>query len=204
MSSETDFLNGALGKAGVKRIASLDDNTVEANWCKVYYAPTRRGLLGMANWSFAETRLQLNLDATAPLFGFTYAYALPPTIVKFKTYNGIEVNVLMAVDWQEWRFFQPSWKIEGKFLFSNDASAFIEYVRDSENPSEWPPLFYNCMQAWLGSHLAQAIRHDDKKAQELLNEAVGMWQPLALAVDGQNAAVQAYVSDDLTWGRRNP
>lgn len=201
MASETDFLNGALGKAGCSRITNIDDGTVNANWCKVYYTSRRRGLLAMSNWKFASARLQLNLDATPPLFGFAFAYALPPTMLKLRQYNGVAVNLIVAVDWNQWQYYGGNWRIEKQFLLSNDANAFIEYIEDVTNPDRWPPSFYCMFEEWLASDLAVAIRHDHTAAKELMQSAVGMWLPEALAVDGQQAAVQQYIVDDLIWGR---
>lgn len=203
MASETDFLNGALGKAGVKRITNIADGTPEANWCAVYYPSLRRSTLAMANWKFASARLQLNLDATAPLFGFVYSYALPVEMLKLRQYNGVAVNLVVAVDWNTWLYYGGNWRIEGKFLYSNDANVFIEYIQDVTNPDLWSTLYYKMLESWLASDLAVAIRHDHTASKALLEEAMGMWMPQALAVDGQQAAVQQYVVDDLTWGRNS-
>lgn len=198
---ETDFLNGALGKAGCGRITNIEDGTVNANWCKVYYASLRRGALALANWKFASTRLQLNLNAVPPLFGFNAAYALPVEMIKLRQYNGVAVNLIVAQDWNQWRYYGGNWRVEGKFLYSNDASAFIEYVADVTNPNLWSTLFYKMLESWLASDLAIAIRHDHSASKALLEEAMGVWMPAALAVDGQAAAVEQYIVDDLTWGR---
>lgn len=201
MASETDFLNGALGKAGCARITNIDDGTPQANWCKVYYPSRRRGLLALANWKFASTRLQLNLDISTPLFGFSFAYALPTTLLKLRQYNGIAVNLVVAIDWNQWQFYGGNWRIEKQFLLSNDTSAFIEYIEDVTDPNRWSPLFYSMFEEWLASDLAVAIRHDHAASNALLQRAMGVWMPEALAVDGQQAAVQPYFVDDLIWGR---
>lgn len=201
MASETDFLNGALGKAGVKRITSIDDGTPEANWCKVYYTANRRGLLGISNWKFAETRLALTQDPTAPAFEFAFAFHLIPDMVKFNEYNGLAANVVMALDFNTWFFHGGTWKIEGLRLFTNDAAVSITYIKDITNPDFWSPLFYKMFEAWLASDLAVAIRHDHGAGQRLLQEAMGVWMPEALAVDGQARSVRPYIVDDLTWGR---
>jgi len=201
MASETDFLNNALGAAGCQRISGIDDASVEAGWCRTYYPSLRRGTLRSANWKFASARLQLTIDAEAPAFGFIYSYGLPSSLLKLRAYNGIHINITLTDDQSLWLFRDASWRIEGRKLFSNDSVAFIEYVQDVTNPDLWDPTYYEMLAAWLGSKLAMAVRRDGQKAQELLSMAMGTWMPMALAVDGQDASVSAYQSNDLTWGR---
>ena len=203
MADETEFLNGALGQAGCSRIAAIDDGSVNANWCKTYYKPLRRALLRMTDWSFAGAQLSLSLDATAPVFGYTYSYGLPPDLIKIKTYNGMQINFTLADDWMSWRFVGANWKIEGQKLYSNESAAFIEYVIDITDPSRWDTLFYEMFQGWLASKLAKAIRHDVGDSERLLQTAMGVFMPEALAVDGQQHATLVYRVDDLTYGRNN-
>lgn len=204
MSSETEFLNGALGVAGCGRIASIDDQSVNANWCKTLYPPLRRAWLGMTNWSFAGAQAQLTLEVGSPIFGYTYAYALPPTLIKVRTYNGTQVNALLtSVDWINWRFYAATWRVEGNKLYSNDAAAFIEYTTDIDDPLRWNSMFYEMAKHWLASQLAIAIRQDEGKGASLLQTAMGVFMPEALAIDGQQHAIQAYIVDDLIWGRNN-
>src|SRR5262245_10973007 len=113
MASETDFLNAALGKAGCSRISGLDENSVNADHCRIYYPMRRRALLEMANWKFADTQLQLNLSPNAPLFGLAYSYVLPINIIKLRTYNGFQINLNMAVNYEEWIYFAGgNWRIQ--------------------------------------------------------------------------------------------
>jgi hypothetical protein len=201
MASETDFLNNALGKAGCSRITGIDDNSVEAGWCRTYYTSLRRSTQRMANWKFAGARLQLTQDIDQPAFGYTHSYGLPASMLKLRVYNGAQPNLVLADDPLRWQHIASSWRIEGRHLYSNDTMAYIEYIQDVSNPDGWDPLYYEMLASWLGSNLAVAVRKDHNLGERLLQQAMGTWMPMALAVDGQEASVSAYQSDDLIWGR---
>ena len=202
MASETDFLNNALGSAGCERITGIDDNSPNAAWCKVFYRSLRRSTQRMANWKFCGARAQLSLDTTTPAFGMVYSFHLPASLLKLRTYNGIHLNVTLVDDPTIWQAEGGFWRIEGRKLYSNDGSAFIEYIQDVDNPDLWDALYYEMLASWLASKLAMAIKKDSTKAEKLLNNAMGTWMPMALAVDGQEQSVQVYRSDDLIWGRQ--
>jgi hypothetical protein len=203
MASETDFLNNALGMAGTRRISSIDENTVEAGWCRTYYPSLRRATQRMANWKFNGARLQLTLDSTAPAFGMAYSFSLPSTLLKLRVYNGIQLNIAFVDDPTLWQFQGGSWRIEGRRLYANDAAVFIEYNQDVSNPDLWDALYYEMLAAWLASKLSLAISKDTSLAKSLLEQAMGTWMPMALAVDGQEQSVPIYQSDNLVWGRGN-
>lgn len=201
MASETDLLNDALGQAGCTPIGSIDDNTVNAQWCKRLYPQLRKGLLRQHHWNFAEARAQLTADSVAPLFEFVNAFTLPVDCLKLKEYNGNAMTVVVTLEDPAFVWVGGYFKIEGRKILSNDAQAFIVYVKDVANPDLWDALFYQTMAAWLASKLAMAIKHDSAKSGALMQQAVGNYLPLTLAVDGQEGTVVPYQVNDLTWGR---
>lgn len=200
MPNEADFLNDALGQIGATRIVSIDDGTVNANWCKTFYPALRRALLRTHFWNFAEARVQLAQAAVAPAFEFAYAYSLPSDFLRMKEYNGTLVN-LSAVDPAYWATLVGRYKIEGAQLLTNDGEVKIVYGRDVDNPALWDPLFYQVCTTWLASKLAVAINKNAGKSAELLRETISILLPFAAAVDGQEGTITPYISDDLVWGR---
>lgn len=201
MANETDFLNDSLGQIGATRVTGIDDGSVNANWCKVFYPELRRAMLRSHHWNFAEARLALPQDASAPAFEFAYAYNLPAALLKIKNYNGNAPVVNTAVDPNYWTTIAGYYKIEGRQLLTNDGQALVVYVKDITNPDVWDPLFYQMLSAMLAAKLATAIPHDANKAAMLMKTAVGFWFDLATAVDGQEGSIIPYMVDDLLWGR---
>lgn len=78
MATETELVNAALRKGGgAKRILDLSDSVGSAGIASDVLASERDDLLRSGVWNFAITRIQLGQLATLPVFGWTYAYALP-------------------------------------------------------------------------------------------------------------------------------
>lgn len=202
MPSETDCLNDALGQIGAAKVTAIDDGSINANHCAIFYPPLLDSILRSHHWNFSVTRVELALDLAAPVSGFAYAYTLPPDNLKVIDYAGANPSTLAVpyVLWYGLRY-KPFYKIEGDKLLSNDGTAFIVYLRRVTNPDEWDALFYQVVATWLASKLALAIPKDAKKAAELLNLAVNVLLPQATAVDGQEGSVEAFVVDDLLWNR---
>src|SRR5262245_3680878 len=204
VQSETDLLNTALGLIGAQRINNITDNSPNANWCKTMYPNLRRSLLRYHYWNFAEDRAQLSLSADPPLFEFTSRYALPANFIRLTTYNGAQlpnpITVLISTP-----YFWPGtcypWKIEGRFLLSNDSQAFITYIRDEPNPALWDPLFFETVYTKLAGMLAMAIGKDSTKSVNLLQTASNMILSIATAADGQESAPSTYPVPDLIIGR---
>ena len=198
MPSETDLLNDALGQIGATAITAIDDGSINAIHCSVFYPALRRSLLRSHFWNFAEARATLAQDTTPPLFEYAFAYTLPVDCLRLKTYNGANLNTSSVADIA---FIQQMFKIEGRKIFTNDATVLIVYIKDEIDPNMWDALFYQAMAAALASKLATAITKDAKLSQVLLTSAMNVLMPQALAVDGQEGVVTSLVSDSLTWGR---
>ena len=196
--TETQMLNFALGSIGADRIAAIDDGSINANYCLDFYPPLRTGLLRSHNWNFAEHRVALVAEATAPLFEYAFAYPLPSDCLRLKEYNGSALDTSVLPDGiLVTRFF----KIEGRKIFSNDGVVNIVYVRDVTDPNQWDSLFFMVITTWLAGLLAGAITKDLRRREALIREAVTLALPMALAVDGQEMEVKPIRSDDLIWGR---
>lgn len=202
-TSETDLFNSALGLVGANPIRSADDDSVSSAMCMRFYVPLRNGLFRSASWNFAEKRAQLAQLATPPAFEFNYAYALPADCVRVWKYNGGGVtSSAYTYYYPVGMRYQPIFKIEGRSLVSNDSQAYVVYSQKISNPAQWDPLFYQVVETWLASKLAAAIPKDMQKSTQLLNQAVQILLPFALAADGQEGSLSAFIADSLTWGRQ--
>ena len=201
MASQTDLLNDALGQIGASSIVSIDDGSINANYCMRFYPALRDGYLRAHHWNFALTRVVLSADATSPVTEYAYAYTLPADCLKVVNYaGGLPVTPATTYVYDPAIHYEIRYKIEGRKLLSNDGVVAIQYVRRVTNPDEWDPLFYQAMSGFLASKLASAIPKDLKKSQLLYQQAQQMLGE-ALAVDGQEGSIEAYVVDDFTWGR---
>lgn len=74
--TNTDICNMALAYIAKNRITSLDDNTEEARYCKLFYDHCRKQLLRGYSWGFARKHAVL-ANLTDSVRGWLYAYAYP-------------------------------------------------------------------------------------------------------------------------------
>lgn len=200
-TSETDLCNDALGQIGANPISSLDDGTINARRCMIFYPQLRDSLLRAYKWKFALVRVQLPQRPTPPVFEFAYAYALPGDCLRIWEYNGALVSITGTplVDVHLYPRYEPMYKIEGRTLVSNDGQAYVLYSRRVVNPAEWDALFYQTMSTWLAGKLAAAIAKDTRKAGELINLASTTLLSSALAANGQEQSNEPLIQDYLIW-----
>lgn len=78
MATETELVNAALRRGGgAKRILALTDSVGSAGIAQDVLTSERDDLLRSGVWNFAITRIQLAQMSTLPVFGWSFAYALP-------------------------------------------------------------------------------------------------------------------------------
>jgi hypothetical protein len=200
---ETEFLNDALSQVGATIIGSMDDGTINANYCKTFWPALRRSILRQHHWNFAQRQIQLAQALATPPFDpkpvyeFDFRYALPEKYIKIVEFQGTDLRTIpddLLPTWKGW------YRIQGLFLMTNDAPVFITYVSDEENMTIWDPMAYQGACAWMASKLASAIPKDTNlavKKMEEANQLIGM----ATAMDGQEGTVLPFISDQLLWGR---
>ncbi len=202
MASQTDLLNDALGQIGATRISAIDDGSINANHCQVFFPPLRDGLMRAHHWNFLITRVQLSLDVAVPVSEFAYAYTLPSECLKVLDYSGSAPSASTSmVAWPNgFPRYTPLFKIEGRKLLSNDGQAYIVYLRRETNPDLWDAMFYQTVVTFLAAKLAMAIPKDAQRALGLTQQGEHLLLA-AMAIDGQEGSTEPFVVDDLLWGR---
>ena len=201
MPSETDLLNDALSQIGEVSIGSISDGTTNADYCQALYPALLDSILRSHHWNFALTRVALSADVDTPVYEFAYQYTLPADCLKVVAYAGGDTSTVTMWYSEGYRAHPLPFKIEGRKLYSNDGVVYIQYLARKTNPAEWDALFYQVVATWLASKLAMAITKDAKKSNALLQQAVTVLLPMALAVDGQEGSIEPFHTDDLLWGR---
>lgn len=81
--TRVDVFNMAVSRCGIKStIEDPDENSPEANECRVWYNAARVETLAAYNWGFARTSEALSLHSVAaPTNRWAYRYAFPATCV---------------------------------------------------------------------------------------------------------------------------
>jgi hypothetical protein len=144
MSSDTDIANLALARIGAARINSMDDATVPAQQCKLFYAQDRDALLRGHSWVFAMTRAQLSEDADTPAFGYGHAYILPSDCLRVvRLYHG-----------------HRQYQVEGKRILTDDTECRIIYIRRIEDPAQFDALFVRALALELALSIESSLAQD--------------------------------------------
>lgn len=172
-SSVTDICNLALGHLGEAPITSLDEDSRAGRACALHYAATRDAVLRSHRWNFAKDRKVLSRLEDAPLFGWSYQYALPADYAR-----ALEVNGSEAGDW-----ISDEWTIEGKFLLTDAATVNLVYVKLLDDVSQFDPLFVDALALKLAAVLSEPIRGTTGKTTELETRYEQKTAPLARRVD---------------------
>lgn len=211
MPSEIDILNGALGLAGMRRISSIDDGTENANHCRVFYPLILDASLRMHHWNFATGRKTLGQLVDVPTFEFLYAYQVPADFIKLREYYDDQIT--LTIDNNDFQYikYYSKFRLEileqnddlatqKKVIVSNGTVVNLVYTRRATNPDLWDGMFARGLMHLLASDLANAGPRDSKKA-ELMTTLGDGYMSMAMGVDGQEQSNEAFIVDDLTWGR---
>lgn len=129
----------ALLALGANTITSLTtDTTKEAVVCNIFYDTVRQSLLRSHPWNFAIKRSTLAQLSTSPGFEYTYQYTLPSDCLRaLRLYDSTS-----------------EFKIEGRYLLSNEDVVKLIYIRDVEDTSLFDPCFTEMFSLALAGSIA--------------------------------------------------
>lgn len=141
MASQTEICNIALSLIGNRRIEQMADSNVRARECTTHYEQARREVLEAHPWKRANARIQQAADATAPAFGYSSRYALPPDALAIIS---IEKDL--------------PWEIEGDFIETDaDGPLNIKYTKDLTDTSKFSALMVEAFSHKLAARIAKKL-----------------------------------------------
>ncbi len=153
MASTVDICNGALNQLGATTILSLTEDSKNARLCNSRYTQVRDALFRSHPWNCLQKRVQIAADATAPAWGFTYAYTLPADCLR----------LLKILD------YDSNYKVEGRKILSNTSSMKILYVARVTDPNEYDELLRETLSASLGADIAFGVTSNNQTATNMYN-----------------------------------
>lgn len=157
MASEVDVANDALTQIGEGPISGLDEGTVNANRCKIFYSALVDDALRRYHWSFAKFFADLaELETGSPTTKWDKAFKLPTDPFC------LAVRVLNNDDKAEWEVGG------GRILLTDEATAHIEFTGRVVDPTVWEATFYQAITVGMTAKLLAAIKHDYKGAQAMM------------------------------------
>ncbi len=170
--TETDLCNIALDHLAANRISSPDDASFNAQKIRLHWPLARDRALRAKEWNFAEKRALLTADATAPVFGYAYAYILPTDYLIARAFNDKDAGTSKA-----------DWEISGQFLLSNDTCSQLRYTFRNEVVTQWSAEFCDCFTLFLAAQVATALSASPELALSMRQRA----EEAAIQATGPNA-----------------
>ena len=157
MASREEICNEALGLIGEGPIVSIEDTETKAIKCNQFWAATRDACLRIWPWSFAVRRALLSPNATAPAFGYSYAYRKPANCLRLwqvtDDYTYADSPVLESAS--------VEYKLEGRDILTNsEGPLYCKYIEAIEETGYFDSLFCGFFAAALAAKLAMGLTKD--------------------------------------------
>jgi hypothetical protein len=181
MASKVSISNDALIRVGADTIISLTEDTEQARVCNQVFDDAYDALLQSHNWNFAVERAQISQSATDPLFGYDHKYLLPT--------NPYCLKVLKIDTDFEYR-------IEGRYLFTDAAPVYIEYIARVADFNRLSPLFRQALSIYIASQIAYTLTGSTSLKASLVQEFTQMYK-LARFEDAKEGTPEKF--QDGTW-----
>jgi len=178
MATETDIVNIALRRIGAEKITSLrSDASKAAVAARDIYDEARKELLNLHNWNFAVKRTQLTASATAPVFGWSYAFPLPEDYIRLISVHPSTDEGSMC----EYRMEHQTG--EDRVIVTDSNLLYIKYVFDLEDVNLMSASFREAFGMRLARDLAGALSKSSAAA-ELAEKAFSKTLSRAKSIDG--------------------
>jgi hypothetical protein len=182
VSTETEIINAALRRGGAaKRINALSDPIGSAGIASDILASERDDLLASCVWSFAVTRAKLGQLATLPVFGWSFAYGVPPDCERVISVHD-NVNGDGAVPYKLESLLQPDQSYIN--VIATDSNAiFLRYCRQITDPNLMTASFRQVLILRMAKIFAVAIAKSNPLFQALAAEEKSAFSR-AKSIDG--------------------
>lgn len=158
MASKIEICNWALSMVNARNIASLTENSSEAEAVNTAYTPILDSMLEQHPWGFAtKTSALAEIDEDPLEFG--YVYALPADCVK----------VQGTIHKQD---EQPQFKVRERKFYSDEAEVVLEYTYRVTNTGLFTPSFVTALASAIAVSIAPRLGAEKLK-QSLMIQSQG-------------------------------
>lgn len=188
-SNKVQIWNLALGGICTKRIASENEDTIEARACKNCYPDILDEVLGAHPWTFAQKRIILALLDKTPVDigdGMIYVYSRPSDLIK-ATYKSDSLATI---------------KLEEDGILSDTTPLSIIYTFRNDKPSAYFPLFTRALATRLAAEICFPITSSVQKAEALHKKYIDIDLPNAMSGDSQQGTPQEINQDEWENARQ--
>lgn len=170
--SKVSICNAALIDLGADTIMTLTQDSESARACNAVFDTLLDQILTAHNWNCAKHKQALAQSATAPLFGYEYAYALPTDPYCLKVLNLYEEDS------------GYEWKVVGRYLETSSETANIEYLKRVTDINDLTPTMAAALSALIAATIAYRITANASMRETMWKVYGGKLQD-AIAKDAQ-------------------
>ena len=153
-TTTTDICNLALSALSKPSILSMEEGSAEATTCRTFYEHTRRRLLRMFPWGFAQRDVKLAvLDAELPGVRYVYAYPAECFLVSF-VYDETHARCMEERP-QDFRVVAVTGGRRG--IATDVEEAWARYTADIKDPAMMSDEFVDAFYHLLASAMAMPL-----------------------------------------------
>ena len=147
MTSAVDIANSALNNIGASTINSLTEDSVAARIVNQRYVFVRDAVFRSHSWNCLIRRASLAQNATAPTWGYTYAYNLPtdPYCLRVLRLEKLDLD----------------YKVEGRTIVSDEQTMKIKFIARVTDPNEYDTLLVESIAARLAADICYGITNSN-------------------------------------------
>ncbi len=201
-TSAVAICNFALDHLKQKPITALtgDNLPLAASTCARHYDQTRRAVLESHPWKFATTRKQLTPDATAPVFGYSFAYNLPPDFLRLLTLGDDAINLITPT--ALYQVENDQLLTGAEFVVDTSGTQNVRYIFDQTNVNKFSALFIEILALELAVNMAYAFTGLGNRVTQL-KALLDAKAPRAYAIDGQQRPPTRIQNSNFRRARRS-
>lgn len=153
--SKVSIANRALTKLGAERILLLTDTTKEGKTINSMFESVFEAELRRHRWKFAMRRDSLPALATAPAWGYQYAYQLPADFLALVQVNDYYIRGVKP---------RQFWQVEGGQILTDAVAPLkIRYIRKVDNTALLDPLFVEVLACKLAMEACETLTQSGQK-----------------------------------------
>lgn len=187
VTTSVGLVNLALTRIGHNTITSIGESTKAGQLADVHYEAMRDAALRSHPWNFAIKHATLAQDDADAADDFTYQYALPSSPYCLKVIR----------TGQERDGLTHDYRIEGRYLKSDETDVDIEYIGRVTAVGEYDALFVQILALQLAIRFCMPLADNATLLGELKEELKDIL-PVGRVIDAQEGAARDFV-DGSGW-----
>ena len=149
MATQLSLYNGALRHLGQRRLASISEDREARYYLDDEYTDTFIYCLRQGFWNFAMRVVQIDAEATAPTFGYSYKFVKPADWVKTRNISLNESLDPPLIDYQD----------QTGIWLADSTPLYVRYVSttDGLTPANFPTDYAYYVEAVLAQRIFKKV-----------------------------------------------